>query len=130
MKNRFTHDEQQQLISFLKAYRPVPPTASKSLEERLMKRIEQEPITSKYSSSWRWIVPSTLAASLLLLWGGYSLFFPKPQMVASSEELESFLMENWTDTMGESSVTSGINSTDVNWFNLADPQVNTYDSNH
>lgn len=117
---RFSHDDDDdKLVNFLQEYRPVPPPASPLLEEKLIKRIEQEPIDSKHSSHWFWFVPSVVAATLLMVGGSDRLFRPSPQIADKPEDLENFMIDSWRTTTEQTSYTLDNNS-NIYWLNYAD----------
>lgn len=123
---RFSHDDDDdKLINFLSQYRPVPPPASPQLEEELIKRIKQEPMASKYSYHWFWVLPGAMAATLLMIWGGDRWLRPSPQIAGNPEELETFLMDSWTLATEDTSYTSEINNSNIYWLTFADSQLET-----
>lgn len=130
---RFSHDDDNdKVVHFLSQHRPIPPTPSPQLEKELMKRIEQEPMDSQYSYHWIWILPSAMIAILLMVWGSFRWLSPSPQIANNSQDLETFLVDSWTETIGDTyypSYTFGTNNTNLYWLALGDSQRETYSSN-
>lgn len=127
MTRRFPDDDDHQIVNFLAQHRPVPPPATLALEQNLMKRIQQEPLDSKYSFPWFWVLPGAVVA--LMAWGSYRWFEPSPQMAANSEELETFLISSWTGVTGDSVYTSVPNNSNLSWLTLADYSLETTPTN-
>ncbi len=121
--------DDEKLVEFLKEYRPLPPPPKSSLEDELIELIESEPVISGYSAHWRWLLPSTLAASLVLFLGMYRVLSPTPQMAqVSPEELEGFLVESWTGIVGEPlTPMTAHTAPESTWLSLADANLtNSY----
>ena len=118
--NKFPNDhDDQKLIAFLKKHRSLPPSADNKFEMELMNKINQLP-QEKTQPSQRpslWIIPSAIAASLILLWGGINWLSPSPQtaQVATDEELEEFLLNGWYGAMGETSYTNAQSDFEEEW---------------
>ncbi|ACK71694.1 conserved hypothetical protein [Gloeothece citriformis PCC 7424] len=132
---RFFHDDDDdQVVQFLSQYRPLPPTPSPQLEQELMQRIEQEPIESKYSSRWVWIVSSAIVGLSLMIWGSDRWLKPFPQIANGSQDLEAFLVHTWTQTVEDTdtpsrSYPSETQNSNLYWLSLVDSQGETYSSN-
>lgn len=108
--------DDQKLQAFLRQHRPVPPPASPELEEQLMQAIAFDAKTtvdkqtnlalakSQKPNQARllWLIPSTIAASLLIIWSSSHLLIPAPELANAS--LESFLETNWNDVTGETTI--------------------------
>ena len=102
---RFSDDEK--LIAFLKQYRPLPPSLATNLEDKLIQKIQQEPRLSNRKFPWLfWAIPSAIAASLLLVWGGSRWGQTSPQIAVNSHEIEGFIVETWEGSMEENSLNS------------------------
>ena len=101
---------------FLRQHRPEPPAAPADLEEQLMKAVEKSQPPELNQQIWA--VPPAIVAGLLMLWSGYRalVFFPEP---ANSANLEIFLENNWNGVVGETSVRTHNNTTEVDWVLLA-----------
>jgi hypothetical protein len=143
-------DNDQNLVNFLKQYRPLPPPARANLEECLMQQAERIPTRSRYQTHLQWLIPTAIAACGLVAWGSYRWFNPNPQMIfttensasvatkvgesdifirqtsVSSEELETFLIESWTGAMGYTTSESPVVSSDLSWYTLVDSNPKDY----
>jgi hypothetical protein len=101
-------DKDENLVQFLRYYRPIAPSPPQDLEKRVMAMVQQHPRSSPVSRKL-WIIPSAIAAVLCLAWGGSRWLEPTPNFVSQetqSEELAAFLVDNWQ--------------------NVADPAVNLH----
>ena len=90
-------DKDDNLIQFLRHYRPIAPSTPNNLEERVMALVHQNPRSSSVERRL-WIIPSAIAAVLCLVWGGSRWLEPTPQFTSQeiqSQELAAFLVDNW-----------------------------------
>lgn len=126
------HDDDEQLVNFLKQHRPLPPNANPHMEGQLMELIRREPVSlPKQPSSILWFLFSAIAASLLLIFGSYRWFNAAPKMTTTSDlELEAFLMESWDTSIGEATPNFQTTSSDSEWIIMAEPQSPTYSYSH
>ncbi|WP_013320473.1 hypothetical protein [Gloeothece verrucosa] len=133
---RLSHDDNDDsLVQFLSQYRPVPPPASVQLEERLIKRIEKEPMDSANSFDWFWVLPSAMTALLLMVGVSYRWFRASPDLAKQPESiptryqtLETFVIDSWDGATEDSSYLSGTNNSNLYWLNFADSQPETQSS--
>ncbi|ELR98848.1 hypothetical protein [Gloeocapsa sp. PCC 73106] len=88
-------DEDPKLSAFLRQYRPIPPETPNYLEARLM---ESLPTRRSQHTHFRWTIPA-IAATLLLAWTSYRHFQPGWRYGAITQELETFLIDNWDETL-------------------------------
>lgn len=114
--------DEQKLQAFMRQHRPVPPPASPDLEEQLMQAIAfnsnttvNKPINLAIAKSQkpnrvrqRWLIPSTIAAGLLITWSSTRLLIPTSELANAS--LEAFLETNWNDVIGETAVNPALNN--------------------
>lgn len=123
MKNQLPDDEN--LVAFLKQYRPVAPPARANVEEQLMELVAREPVPpARHSHQFFWIISSAMAGSLLLAMGGYRWLAPSSQVATKPEELESFMVDGWNSALGEPPEVYSIQTTEVQWLTLAESQSN------
>jgi len=123
MKNQLPDDEN--LVAFLKQYRPIAPPARTNVEEQLMELVAREPLPpARHSHQFFWIISSAMAGSLLLTIGGYRWLTYSLQVAARPEELESFMVEGWNSAMGDPPEVLSIQTTEVQWLTLAESQPN------
>lgn len=126
----------QQLVNFLKQYRPNLPKSAPDLELKLLATIERNEEAEKkqiYRKKIRsilsnnrsiipsfpqWAFPPAIAMTLIVCWSGYRLLSPAFHL-DDEANLEAFLVNNWEDVLhdyhGENK--SDISQTD--WFNFA-----------
>lgn len=91
--------EDEKLVKFLQQYQLVPPEPPVEEEQRLLTAI-----TPHSSNKPWWFAPSLVIAGTLFAWGGYSFLKPHPpQLAYSSQEIETFLVNNWNPS-GESTM--------------------------
>ena len=104
------NSEDPELVSFLQKYRPNIPPASDDLEQQLMLKIQQQPQTNHTNhKALFWIIPSAIAAIILLIWGGFRLTHPSTQWAnktENTEELEAFVMDTWYEVTTASEVSN------------------------
>lgn len=125
MKQLPDYQNDEQLAAFMRQYRPVPPPAADNLETKLMRTVQQQPRPKKFASSPLWVIPSAIAASILLLWGGYSILRPSSQLAkAKDADLEVFLVNSWNGTM-KNNMLSYANSPEADWYLLTNPETET-----
>ena len=125
MKQLPDYQNDEQLVAFMRQYRPVPPAAEDNLETKLMQMVQQQPRQKKLVSSPLWIVPSAIAASILLLWGGYSILRPSSQLAkAKDADLEVFLVDSWNGSM-KTNMLSYANTPEADWYLLTNPETET-----
>lgn len=118
--NQFPHDhDDQKLVAFLREHRPLPPPVKDGFEDQLRSKInllpQAQPPLSRRGLCL--VIPSAIAASLLLVWGAMRWLAPPPQFAqkASDEELEAFLIDGWYGTMGETSYTDAQSHFEAEW---------------
>jgi hypothetical protein len=123
MIDQFPEDDEK-LIAFLKQYHPVAPRSRIDAEDRLMELVSREPPSPpRHSHQFFWIVSSAMAGSLLLTVGGFRWLGSSPQM-ANSEEIETFIVENWHGAMEETPVATPTQITsDTDWLTLTEPEA-------
>lgn len=134
----FPQNDDENLVNFLRQYRPIVPDAASDLEEKIIAAVEaaannqpeatsrkqkQQSVffvpNSRLFSGKSWRMPAAIAASLVMTVIGYqSLLFyqsitAKPQPnPAEMAQLEAFLESNWKAVVGESSETEWLNVID------------------
>jgi hypothetical protein len=118
-------DDDEKLVDFLKEYRPAPPPTMRDLEWQLMELVTRElPLPPKYPHQFFLIISSAMAGSLLLLVGSYRWLKPLPEVASDREELEIFLVDNWNETMSDTSVAfPTTHTTEPDWSLIAEPEA-------
>lgn len=105
--------EEKEWQVFLRENRPTPPPAAKDLEEQLMKAIaiSNRPVRKRRL----WAISSTIAASLLMAWGGYH-FLGISQDSTNYASLENFMENNWNEVVGEVPASLPSNASQADWL--------------
>lgn len=93
------HVNDSELQRFLRHNKPIAPTNPTNFEEKLFNLIENEPQFKRQKLPLKIVFPSAMAASLLLIIGGYSLINPPPKLAENDEEIERFLVNSWDSTI-------------------------------
>lgn len=107
------HDDDHELVEFLRQHRSEPPAAYYNIEAQLMGQIGQTEQSQVRSLAW-WKLPSAIAAGILVGWGTY-YFRAIPRLALNPEELETFIVDNWNH-LGEEALTPAVYE-DAGWFN-------------
>lgn len=109
-------EDDPRLSVFLKQHRPDIPPASPDLEAQIMAAIATTPQQlatveppllprSRWTRSKRWVVPSAIAAGLLVSLMSYRSLTPAPTLSeAELAELETFIETTWHDPVVEQPV--------------------------
>jgi hypothetical protein len=93
------NDRQNNLVSFLRHHRPLPPAPRVNLEERLMDALESRPHRKKrgFYLKVTWTIPRALATGFLFT--SVSFGFKTPRIALEPNDLDKFLVKNWHDTL-------------------------------
>lgn len=125
--------EDQQLIAFLKEYHPLPPATTVNLENKILSELETRDSTKESLWSDRRIIgfAGMITAGIVAIWAGIQVGKPSPHLAEQSPEaavLESFLVDSWQDTTGESLPTQTPTST-TDWLLLdySEPEITVSD---
>lgn len=92
-------NDDERLVEFLHQYRPDVPPASPDLEQKIICAVTTSPQKSHKQRSW--LVPSAVAAGLLIAWTGYRSLMPANFSTAQAS-LDAFLESNWDGILGGS----------------------------
>ncbi len=119
--------DDQELQAFLHQHRPVPPPAPPELEEQLMIAITLNNTTTNKQLNLAiaktkkpnrvkqfWVIPSSIAAGLLVTWSSLHLLLPATEL--ANANLESFLETNWNDVTGDTAANSNNNNLQNDWI--------------
>jgi hypothetical protein len=123
--------EDERLVSFLRQHCPSPPPSEVMLEEKLLKIIEQESkVPHKPNFGLLGALTSLIAALILMIGGHYRWFNATPKVAnLADEDLEAFLIDSWSDTLGESRSSIPVTHSDTIWTVLTEPHL-TYSTYH
>lgn len=111
--------DDESFVTFVKTYQPSVPPASSNLENRLMAKVKQynNPKLHKISVLALGIVTIT-GLGLTGLFGQRMQL--SPQVTVSHEEIESFLVQGWEETVGDESELSSSSYPAENWSLLSE----------
>lgn len=127
----------QELVNFLKQYRPNLPEPAPDLEQKILATIERnEEVENKqnYLEKVRyiasnnrsiipgfpqWAFPPAIAATLIVCWSGYRLLVPAQFNPDEGAHLEAFLVNNWEDVLQDSHGENMSDRAPTDWFNFA-----------
>lgn len=106
-------EEEKEWLAFLRENRPTPAAKANDLEEQLMKAIATS--SQQVKTRKMWLVPSAIAASLLMTLSGY-FFLNLSHNSPNYASLETFLENNWNEVVGEVPVNSQSNGSQGDWL--------------
>lgn len=86
-------DDDRDLTHFLHRYRPNPPPAHPELEDQILNALPRRTRRS------RWIIPSTIAASLVSAIATYQILQPRSSEFVDTAAIETYMESNWSNTM-------------------------------
>lgn len=132
--------DDEKLVEFLRQYRPVPPPAGASAEERLLAAIESEPKVRHSPYSFRWAIPALVAAGVLLVWGSIRLFTPltlpqgqvadRNRDATDTADIEEFMFSSWNGAIDGATPIAYNDSSESNWALLNELESNSDFSSH
>jgi hypothetical protein len=93
------HLDDPELIEFLRENKPVVPAIPDNFEDNFFKLLENEPQFKQQKLSFKWLFPSAMIASLILIAGGYYFLKPSPQIAENNTKIEDFLVNSWNQTI-------------------------------
>ncbi len=100
------HDQDKDLVHFLRQHRPEVPPASADLEQQILKDVEMWHPTflsapTRHRRSPLWLIQSVVAAGLVAAIVGYRALIPTQTSPAELAKLETFMESNWHGTIGD-----------------------------
>ena len=112
-------DRQNNFVKFLQQNQPVAPQAYPDLEQQIFNCLESRTDKSKkYYKTW-WTIPGAIATGFLFTSISFSL--KTPRVAIELEDLETFLVKNWQNTLNTHTYTAA-EETDAYWLLLSPPQ--------
>jgi hypothetical protein len=113
------HDDDINLVNFLRQNRPQIPPTSPELEEKILQQVSQyqeKTGSSKrgnvisipsFQSRFLYLFPSAIAAGIIIFISSYRLLTPQqsPSEIELSK-IEAFMENNWHDSLSEKPETS------------------------
>ena len=85
------HDDAR-LVDFLRRHRPEPPPTAPNLEAQIMAAVEPLPPTAGHRRRWAW---PALAASLVLMGGGWVAWRSTVPSWQTASNVDAFLVDTW-----------------------------------
>ena len=114
---KFLPQDEQDLVSFLRQYRPLPPQQKPHLENQVMDLVNQ---TSQRNSSEKYstlitFFSGTIAVILAVIWHGSRWNQQTPQIAIDQDMIETFLINSWDNTINEQTIFFS-NQQEADWF--------------
>jgi hypothetical protein len=107
------HDDDINLVNFLRQNRPQIPPASPELEEKILQQVSQyqektgnskrENVTSisRFKRRFLYLFPSAIAAGIVIFISSYRLLTPQQPSEVELSKIEAFMENNWHDALSE-----------------------------
>ena len=112
-------DNKNNFVKFLQQNQPIAPKAYPDLEQQIFNCLESRTDRSKkYCRTW-WTIPGAIATGFLFTSISFSL--KTPRIAIEPEDLETFLVKNWQNTLNTHTYTT-VEETDAYWLLLSSPQ--------
>ena len=93
---KLPNNNRNNLVSFLRHNKPIPPSAQPNLEERIMNSLEPRQVRKKRYVNTR-TIPSAIATGFLFTSVNFGL--RTPRVAIEPKDLENFLVKNWQNTL-------------------------------
>lgn len=107
------NDHQNNLVSFLRHNKPLPPRANPNLEQQLFDSLEPRTGNRKSSFKATWTIKSAIATGFFFTSVSFSL--KTPQIALEPKDLENFLVGNWQNTLDNNNYTA-TEETEAYWL--------------
>ena len=111
--NNSHNDNHNNLVSFLRHNRPVPPQAYPDLEQRIIDSLEPRKFKdSKCYKTVTWTIPSAIATGFLFTTVSFGI--RTPRIALEPKDLEQFLVNNWHNTLNANNSFS--ENSEIDWL--------------
>ena len=114
---KFFQDDEQDLVSFIRQHRPLPPSQNPHLENQVMELINQT--SSKQSQENYFTLITTLSGTivvgLVVTWSSSRWSQQIPQIAIDQDTVETFLINTWENTIDDQNVFFS-NEQEADWF--------------
>ncbi len=116
--------DDDRLVEFLRRHRPEPPSPPSELEDQLMAAIEESLPSQEVARSrrhlpsrpYRYTIPA-IAASVLLVWGGWLSWRIPLSQKAELATVDDFLTATWYGSaFGDDAYRLTLDTTESDWF--------------
>lgn len=107
------NERQNNLVSFLRENKPLPPAPQSDLEQRIFTSLEPRTSHRKYIFRAAWTFPCAIATGFLFT--SVSFGWKTPRIALEPKDLENFLVKNWQNTL-ESSDLSASETMESQWL--------------
>lgn len=119
------NDRQNNLVSFLRHHRPVPPATQVDLEQCLMDALESRSPQKKPGFYFKvaWTIPRALTTGFLFT--SVSFGFKTPRVALEPTDLDKFLVKNWQNTLDSNGYSyTTAKQTEAYWLlpSISEPQ--------
>ncbi|MBE9047032.1 hypothetical protein IQ255_21975 [Pleurocapsales cyanobacterium LEGE 10410] len=113
------NDHRNNLVSFLRQNKPIPPLARPNLEQRIIDSLEPRVKKKRYLNTWT--IPSAIATGFLFTSVNFGL--RTPRVAIEPKDLENFLVKNWQNTLDNYNY-AVVEETEAHWLlpTVAQPQ--------
>ncbi len=91
------NDNKNNLVTFLRHNRPIPPNAHPDLEQQLIDSLEPRKTTKRRYYKTAWTIPGAIATGFLFT--SVSFTVKTPRIALEPKDLENFLVRNWQNTL-------------------------------
>jgi hypothetical protein len=112
-------DNQNNFVKFLQQNQPIAPKAYPNLEQQIFNSLELRTDKSKKCYKTWWAIPGAIATGFLFTSISFSL--KTPRIAIESEDLETFLVKNWQNTLN-TNIDTTVEETDAYWLLLSPSQ--------
>ena len=114
---KFLPNDEQDLVSFLRQHRPLPPQQQSHLENQVMDLVNQTSQRNPQSkhSTLITFLSGTIAVVLALIWNSSRWNQQTPQIAIDQGMIETFLINSWENTINEQTVFFS-NQQEADWF--------------
>jgi len=116
-----THpSDDDRLVEFLRQHRPAPPPAAPNLEIQILASIDagsKLPVPHRRSRPRQWLATSALAASALIVLGGWVGWRTRWQPDTTMATVDEFLTETWYGSVyGDDTTRLALDTAQPDWI--------------
>ena len=114
---KFFQDDEQDLVSFIRQHRPLPPSQNSHLENQVMELINQTSSKKSQENYFTLIttLSGTIVVGLVVTWSSSRWSQKIPQIAIDQDTVETFLINTWENTIDDQTVFFS-NEQEADWF--------------
>ena len=114
---KFFQDDEQDLVSFIRQHRPLPPSQNPHLENQVMELINQTSSKKSQENYFTLIttLSGTIVVGLVVTWSSSRWSQQIPQIAIDQDTVETFLINTWENTIDDQTVFFS-NEQEADWF--------------